>query len=258
MAVVCIDSIPSAELRGTKVFLRVDFNVPLNKDTGAIASDARLRVVVPTIRVLSASGAKVIVCSHLGRPTGVTPQLSLERVVQPLARMLSGNGGSASGAKPNVSFVAATVGPAVEAAVAQMADGDVLILENVRFCPEEEQNDVAFALMLHASTGAQIYVNDAFSASHRAHASTAALPRLMPGRAFAGLALAQEVAALTQIFAQPARPFVAVLGGAKPSTKLCLLRALVGKVRPPPPHLLHSSPVLGLLSSPLFRPLGGQ
>lgn len=194
---------------GKRIFLRADLNVPVRG--GAVADATRIDRLAPTILELADAGAKVIVASHFGRPAGrPVPEMSLAPLVAPLSAALGG--------KP-VAFVAATVGPEAERAVAAAEAGDVLLLENLRFHPGEEANDPEFAGKL--ASLADIYVNDAFSASHRAHASVAAVAHLLP--AAAGRLMEAEIGALETALGSPARPAGAIVGGAKISTKLDLL-----------------------------------
>ena len=202
--------------QGKRVLAREDFNVPL-KD-GRVTDATRIERAVPTLRELSEKGAKVIALSHFGRPRGKPdPAFSLKPLVEPLSRALGG--------KP-VAFAKDCVGPEAEGVVAALKPGDVALLENLRFHPEEEANDIGFARKL-AALG-DLYVNDAFSASHRAHASIEALPRLLP--AAAGRLMQAELEALTAALETPQRPVAALVGGAKVSTKLDLLNNLVRKV----------------------------
>ncbi|HXA68924.1 MAG TPA: phosphoglycerate kinase [Stellaceae bacterium] len=202
--------------QGKRVLVREDFNVPL-KD-GRVTDATRIERAVPTLRELSEKGAKVIALSHFGRPRGKPdPAFSLKPLVEPLSRALGG--------KP-VAFAKDCVGPEAEGVVAALKPGDVALLENLRFHPEEEANDIGFARKL-AALG-DLYVNDAFSASHRAHASIEALPRLLP--AAAGRLMQAELEALTAALETPQRPVAALVGGAKVSTKLDLLNNLVRKV----------------------------
>ncbi len=199
------------DLRGRRVLVRVDFNVPL--DNGVIGDDTRIRAARETIDDLRARGARVILCSHLGRPAGrVAAGLSLRPVATYLGKLLG----------THVAFATDSVGSAAEAAVAKLGDGDVLLLENVRFHASEEQNDPSFAAALAAL--ADHYVNDAFGAAHRAHASTEGVARLLP--AASGHLLEREVSALSALLEAPARPFVAVLGGAKVADKIGVIQRL--------------------------------
>jgi len=202
--------------QGKRVLVREDFNVPL-KD-GRVTDATRMERAVPTLRELSEKGAMIIVLSHFGRPKGKPdPAFSLKPLVEPLSRALGG--------KP-VAFAKDCIGPEAERIVAALKPGDVALLENLRFHPEEEANDIGFARKL-AALG-DLYVNDAFSASHRAHASIEALPRLLP--AAAGRLMQAELEALTAALETPQRPVAALVGGAKVSTKLDLLNNLVRKV----------------------------
>jgi phosphoglycerate kinase len=205
----------SAKLAGKRALVRVDFNVPTSHD-GRIADDTRIRVSLPTIEALRAAGAKVILASHFGRPKGgPEPELSLAFLAKPLAALLG----------VPVAFAPNCVGPAAEAAVAAMKPGDVLLLENTRFHAGEEKNDPELAKGLAAF--ADIFVNDAFSAAHRAHASTEGVARLVPS--YAGKAMERELDHLEAALGEPQRPLVAVVGGAKVSTKIAVLKNLVAK-----------------------------
>jgi phosphoglycerate kinase len=194
--------------------VREDLNVPLSKD--GIADDARIRAAVPTLKHLAERGAKVIVMSHLGRPKGVDPALSLRPVAAALGKQLG----------LEVQFADDCVGQEARAAVGRLQAGNVLLLENVRFHPEEEANDPEFAGRL-AALG-DIYVNDAFAASHRAHASVVGVAEHLP--AYAGELMEAELSALHKALDDPKRPLVAVVGGAKVSTKVGVLRHLLEKV----------------------------
>jgi phosphoglycerate kinase len=199
---------------GKKVFVRVDFNVPLAD--GAVADDMRIRSALPTIQYLLERGAALALCSHLGRPKGPDLKLSLRPVARRLGELL----------ERDVSLLPDSVGSAVREAVAKLRSGDVDLLENVRFHPEEEKNDPAFAREL--ASGYDLYVNDAFGAAHRAHASTEGVAKLLP--AYAGLLLEKELLALGGLLTAPQRPFLAIIGGAKVSTKIDVLRALLERV----------------------------
>ncbi|WP_203291500.1 phosphoglycerate kinase [Maricaulis parjimensis] len=210
-----IRRIQDADVAGKRVLVRVDFNVPM-KD-GEVTDDTRLRAALPTIEYLTEAGAKVVLLAHFGRPKGqVVPEMSLEPVCQPLADLL----GEA------ISFCTETVGEHAASAVADLEDGDVMLMENTRFHAGEEKNDSAFAQLL-AELG-DLYVDDAFSAAHRAHASTEGVAQLLP--AFAGLAMQREIDHLVAALEAPQRPVIALVGGAKVSTKIDLLQNLVKKV----------------------------
>ena len=205
------------EVNNKRVLVRVDFNVPLDEETGVITDDSRIRAVLPTIKYLIDRKAKVILCSHLGRPKGkVVDKLRLAVVAQRLSQILGRQVGSTKDC----------IGSDVEAAVEKLKNGDVLLLENVRFHPEEESNDASFAQAL--ARLADIYVNDAFGAAHRSHASTVGVTKYLPS--VAGLLLEKEVEALGSILDHPARPFVALLGGAKVSDKVGMIENIMTKV----------------------------
>jgi phosphoglycerate kinase len=209
--------VDAVDVAGKRVLERVDFNVPLDKKTNAITDDTRMRAALPTIRLLLDKGAAVILMSHLGRPKGVTPNLSLGPVAEHLTTLLPG---------VPVHFVAASVGDEARQAAAALKPGEVLVLENLRFHPEEEANDPAFAAQL-AELG-DIYVNDAFGTAHRAHASTEGVAHLLPSAM--GQLMGKEVNTMGRALEDPARPFVAILGGAKISDKMGVVENLLGKV----------------------------
>ena len=211
-----IRSMAKLALAGRRVLVRVDFNVPLAG--GAVADDTRIRAALPTIRaVLDQPGTSVVLMSHLGRPKGVRrPELSLAPVTARLAALLG----------RNVAMAPDCVGPEVERRAAALPAGAVLLLENLRFHAAEEAGDAAFARQL-AALG-DVYVNDAFGAAHRAHASTAAVARYLPSAA--GLLMEREVTALGSLLGAPRRPFVAIVGGAKVSSKVAVLEHLLPKV----------------------------
>lgn len=205
-------TIKDVDVKGKRVLVRVDFNVPLSE--GSVTDDTRIRAALPTLRYLVDHGARVIIASHLGRPKGEPdPQFSLKPVRRVLARLLG----------RNVHFSDATIGPDVTEAVERMVDGELIMLENVRFHPGEKANDAGFAREL--ASLADIYVNDAFGAAHRAHASTVGVTEFLP--AYAGMLLAREVETLTGMLTDPERPFVAILGGSKVSDKFGVIDRLL-------------------------------
>jgi phosphoglycerate kinase len=205
----------ASDLAGKTALVRVDFNVPM--DGGKVTDDTRLRAALPTIQRLRDAGAKVALLAHFDRPKGkVVPEMSLRPVMQPLSDLLGAP----------VRFADDCVGDTAKAAVAELDAGGVILLENVRFHAGEEKNDPAFAQQL-AEVG-DLYVNDAFSAAHRAHASTEGLARLLP--AFAGESMRRELEALDAALGNPVKPVIGIVGGAKVSTKLDLLKNLVGKL----------------------------
>ena len=208
-------TIRDIDVAGKRVLVRVDFNVPI-KD-GEVADDTRIVAALPTIKYLIEHGAKVILMSHLGRPKGkVVPELSLRPVAKRLSELLG----------REVKFVPDCVGPEVEAAVAAMKPGDVILLENTRFHPEEKKNDPEFARKL-AALG-DVFVNDAFGSAHRAHASTEGVAHYLP--AVAGFLMEKELNVLGKLLEAPEHPFVAILGGAKISDKIGVIRNLLDKV----------------------------
>jgi phosphoglycerate kinase len=210
-------SVRDLDVRDKTVLVRVDFNVPLDKSTGRVTDVTRLRAALPTIQYLRDRGAKVVLMSHLGRPDGkVKPELSLMPVAKELSELLGAG----------VQMAHDSVGPEAEAIVKSLRPGDVVLLENLRFHPEEEENDPEFARRL-ASLG-DLYVNDAFGTAHRAHASTAGITQHLPGAA--GLLMEKELQVLGDILEHPRRPLVAIIGGAKVSTKLAVLKHLLGRV----------------------------
>jgi phosphoglycerate kinase len=208
-------SLDQADLSQKRALVRVDFNVPMQD--GAVSDDTRLRAALPTIEKLRSGGAKVILLAHFDRPKGKRiAAMSLEPIAEPLAALLGAP----------VGFASDCIGPEAEAAVEAMQAGDVLLLENLRFHNGEEANDPAFAKAL-AVLG-DLYVNDAFSAAHRAHASTEGLARLIP--AYAGEAMRRELDALEKALGTPQRPVLGIVGGSKVSTKLDLLKNLVTRL----------------------------
>ncbi|MCL2679353.1 MAG: phosphoglycerate kinase [Dehalococcoidia bacterium] len=202
---------------GKRVLTRVDFNVPLDENSGQITDDSRIKAAVPTIDYLIEHGAQVILCSHMGRPKGrIIPSMSLKSVAERLSRIL----------RQQVLFANDCIGPEIEAMAEQLKNGDVLLLENLRFHMGEEKNDPAFAKAL-ARLG-QLYVDDAFGTVHRSHASIAGVAEYLPSTA--GLLLEKELHSLCKILREPARPFGLLLGGAKISDKVALIENILTKV----------------------------
>ena len=210
-------TIKDVPLDNKTVLVRVDYNVPLNRD-GTIRNDLRVRASLPTIRALLRRGCKVILMSHLGRPDGKRDEkYSLQPVAEHLSDLLR---------KP-VGFVDDCIGDRVKQAVKRVPRGSVLVLENVRFYPDEEKNSAAFAQKIAQATGARYFVQDAFGAVHRAHASTDAIAQFVPG--VSGLLVKREYARITSTMEKPKRPLVAVIGGAKVSDKVALIERFVEK-----------------------------
>ncbi len=210
-------TIEKVDLKGKRVFIRADFNVPLDEN-GNITDDGRIRSTLPTINYALDAGAKVILASHLGRPKGKpSPKYSLAPVALRLNRLLS----------KEVKFAKDCIGPEVEHLVAGMRPGDVLLLENLRFHVEEEQNDDGFSKALAAFT--DVYVNDAFGTAHRSHASTYGITKHVK-QSVAGFLMKKEIEYLQKTVANPVRPFVAILGGAKVSGKIGVIENLQNKV----------------------------
>lgn len=205
------------EVTDKRVLVRVDFNVPVDVSTGAITDDSRIRATLPTIRYLTERNARVILISHLGRPKGkVVNELRLEPVAQRLSQILG----------QQVGVAVNCIGPEVEKSVAALRDGDVLLLENLRFHPDEETGSTDFAKAL-ARLG-DVFVNDAFGTSHRAHASIAGIAKFLP--AVAGLLLEKEINTLGGLLESPTSPFISVFGGAKVSDKVSMLKNIMSKV----------------------------
>lgn len=204
-------------VRGKKVLLRCDFNVPLDKLTGKITDDKRIRAAIPTIRYLLDNGASVIACSHLGRPKGEwKPELSLRPVAERLSSLLGAP----------VYMAADVIGESAKAMAAALHSGEIMLLENLRYHKEEEKNDPSFAREL--ASMADVYVSDAFGTVHRAHASTAGVAAYIP--AVAGLLVETELGVMGKALDDPKRPFVAILGGAKVSDKIGVIDNLLEKV----------------------------
>jgi phosphoglycerate kinase len=211
-------TIRDIDLKNKRVFVRVDFNVPLSKTPDAagnyaVTDDTRIRAALPTIEYLIGQGAKVILASHLGRPKGVEAKSSLAPAAKRLGELL----------KKNVALAPDCVGADVDKMAMALKSGDVLLLENVRFHAEEEKNDPAFAKQLAAL--AEVYVNDAFGSAHRAHASTEGIAKHLP--AVGGFLMEKELEYLAGAVTNPARPFVAILGGAKISDKIGVIENLL-------------------------------
>ncbi|WP_458411969.1 phosphoglycerate kinase [Schinkia sp. CFF1] len=208
-------SIRDIDVKGKKVFCRVDFNVPMQD--GQVTDDTRIRAAIPTIQYLSEQGAKVILASHLGRPKGkVVEEMRLTAVAARLHELIG---------KP-VKKTDEAYGPEVEQAISELQDGDLLLLENVRFYPGEEKNDPELARSFAAL--ADIYVNDAFGAAHRAHASTEGIAQHLP--AVAGFLMEKELEVLGKALSNPERPFTAIIGGAKVKDKIGVIENLLDKV----------------------------
>jgi phosphoglycerate kinase len=208
-------TIRDADVAGKRVFVRVDFNVPLAD--GKVQDDSRIRASIPTIAALVQAGAKVILASHLGRPNGkVSDSLRLRPVGQRLTELT----------RRNVPVTGDALGLGTEDALKRMRPGEIVMLENLRFHPEEEANDPGFAATL--ASYAEVYVNDAFGTAHRAHASTVGVAKLLP--AYAGLLMERELTMLSRLLDSPDRPFAAILGGAKVSDKIKVIDNLLTKV----------------------------
>jgi phosphoglycerate kinase len=210
-------TVRDADVRGKRVFDRVDFNVPLDKKTGRVTDNGRIKAALPTIQYLVGQKAKVILASHLGRPDGkVVESMRMGAVAEDLSKLMG---------KP-VIYVQDIAGNEVEARIRMMNPGEVMLIENLRFSPGEEANDPVFAKQL--ANLADVYVDDAFAAAHRAHASISGITKFLP--AYAGLLMEKEVNTLGNILENPEHPFGALLGGAKVSDKVGLLQNIIGKV----------------------------
>jgi len=213
---VAIRTLGDLDVAGKRTLVRVDFNVPLRD--GVISDHTRILAALPTIKHLMAAGARVILMSHLGRPKGqVRPEFTLEPVAARLAEILDGE----------VLFTDDCIGDGVRKVVSDLRDGEVVLLENLRFHPGETDNDPSFSERLAGA--AEVYVNDAFGTLHRAHASTAGVPAVVADKAM-GLLVAREVASLGGLLMSPDRPFVAILGGAKVSDKIAVFENLMSRV----------------------------
>ncbi|MEG5033070.1 phosphoglycerate kinase [Microcoleus sp. AT3-D2] len=209
-----VANLSASDLSGKRVLVRADFNVPL--DNGNITDDTRIRAALPTIQDLASKGAKVILCSHFGRPKGVTEKLRLTPVAKRLSELLG----------KEVKKTDDCIGDEVAATVAAMADGDVVLLENVRFYPEEEANDPEFAKKL--ASVADLYVNDAFGTAHRAHASTEGVTKYL-SPSVAGFLMEKELQYLGSAIDNPQRPLAAIIGGSKVSSKIGVIEKLLEK-----------------------------
>jgi phosphoglycerate kinase len=210
-------TIRDIEVKGKRVLVRVDFNVPLDVNTGVISDDSRIRASLPTIKYLVDHKARVILCSHLGRPKGnVVEELRMAPIAQRLSQLI----GLAVSTAPDC------IGEEIESRVKALKEGNILFLENVRFHPEEEANDPNFARKL--ARLADVYVNDAFGTAHRAHASTVGVGKYLP--AVAGLLMEKELEAMGNLLRAPEHPFACLIGGAKASDKMGLLRNMLRRV----------------------------
>lgn len=204
------------DIAAKKVMVRVDFNVPLDPESGAIADDTRIRVSLPTIKYLLDNRARVIICSHLGRPKRRTKEFSLAPVAQRLSQVLG----------QEVKLAHDCIGAEVEQMVSDLSDGEALMLENLRLHPEEEKNDPGFAQAL--AQLAEVFVNDAFGTCHRSHASTVGITQYLPS--VAGFLVERELEMMDRALNNPARPFTALIGGAKISDKIGVLENILDKV----------------------------
>ena len=213
-----IKHVQDLPVEGKRVFVRVDYNVPLDKKTKKISDDARIVATLPTLKHLIERGARIVLGSHLGRPDGqVKQELSLEPIAARLAELLG----------QDVSLADEPVGDGARKVVSDLRDGEIAMLENLRWSPDEEKNDEAFARQL--ASYADIYVNDAFGTAHRAHASTAGMVKFVAEKG-AGFVMAKEIEYLTKLLGEVDRPYVAVLGGSKVSDKIEVLDALLDRV----------------------------
>lgn len=208
-------TIKDIDVKGKKVLLRLDLNVPLNKETGEISDDTRIMESLTTINYLCESGAKVLICSHLGRPEGIDKKYSLKPVADRLEKIL----------KHKVFFAEDTIGKDAKAKAKVLNDGEILVLENLRFDKREEENDATFCKEL--ASLANIYVNDAFGTAHRKHASTYGVAKLLPNAV--GFLMSKEIKVINSILDNPKRPFIAILGGAKIKDKIPVIENLITK-----------------------------
>jgi len=210
-------TIEDIDVGSKRVLLRVDFNVPLDRDTGGISNDTRIRASLPTIKYLVDHEAKVIICSHLGRPKGrVVEELRMSPIAQRLSQLLG----------LPVATASDCMGPEAESKAGALKEGDILVLENLRFHAEEEENNAGFAQKL--ASLADIYVNDAFGTAHRAHASTVGVAKYLP--AVAGFLMDKELRVMEKLLRDPERPWGCIVGGAKVSDKIGLLENMLKKV----------------------------
>ena len=210
-------TVKDAKVEGKRVLVRVDFNLPLDIRTGTITDDSRIKSALPTIKYLIDHKAKVILCSHLGRPGGkVVERLRMEKVAERLSKLI----------ELPVLSVPDCIGDEVKKAVDNLKDGEIILLENLRFHPEEESNDPKFARTL--AELADIYVDDAFATAHRDHASTVGVAKYLP--AYSGFLMEKELKTLGKILANPKHPFAALLGGAKVSDKIGLVQNILNKI----------------------------
>ncbi|PKL91488.1 MAG: phosphoglycerate kinase [Candidatus Goldiibacteriota bacterium HGW-Goldbacteria-1] len=217
MAKLSLADLNETDLKGKRVFMRVDFNVPLDTDR-KITSDNRIKAAIPSIKYIIEKGGKLILASHLGRPKGEKkPEFSLDVCAKKLAELIG----------KDVTFVNDCVGPQVKTAVDSMKEGDVILLENLRFYKQEEKNDAEFSKQL--AENADIYVNDAFGTAHRAHASTEGMTKFVKKSA-AGFLMEKELKFLGEMLENPKKPFIAILGGAKVSDKIMVIENLLSKV----------------------------
>jgi phosphoglycerate kinase len=210
-------TVEDIEVKGKRVLLRVDFNVPLDINTGAISDDSRIRASLRTVKYLVDHKARIIICSHLGRPKGkVVENLRMAPIAQRLSQLMG----------LSISMASDCIGPEVESKVRTLKEGDILVLENLRFHAEEEANDATFANKL--AELADIYVNDAFGTAHRAHASTVGVAKYLP--AVAGFLMKKELKVMEKLLHDPERPSACLIGGAKVSDKIELLQNMLRKV----------------------------
>jgi phosphoglycerate kinase len=213
-------SLADIPLKGKKVLMRVDFNVPQNKD-GSIADDSRIKEALPSIKYVLDQGGSLILMSHLGRPKGKKdPKLTLAPCAKRLSELI----------QTPVAFASDCIGTAVENAVRELKSGQILLLENLRFYAAEEDPDSDPAFAQNLAQLGDVYVNDAFGTAHREHSSTASIAKYFPGKAAAGFLLQKEVSFLSSILSSPKRPFYTIIGGSKISTKMGVLNSLLSKV----------------------------